>query len=334
MKLISDKTFDHFSKDVIDEFEGTIARLSELEVVHTKNHQLNDYIFKFLRRFPYKGRMVLDGSEEYFVILMGIWYLAKSFPYFLKARKRHLYMFDAWFEAHDVIERLIKVCHFDTIFFSSRLARNVFQEKKVRCNCKWVPEGVNPQEYYFRDYDDRDIDVLNFGRKWDWYHDKIKDTLERKRINYLYEKKWFDVIFESHDEFKRGLSRAKISICFPKNISHPEIAGPISTMTNRYLQSMVSKTLIVGMMPDEMKLLFDYTPVVEIDQKHPKEQLLDILENYESYIPLIEKNYETVCREHTWERRWAEIARYLGVPYDKSAMMYPMSRASISPLSY
>ncbi|MDH3348371.1 MAG: hypothetical protein OEM02_09800 [Desulfobulbaceae bacterium] len=317
MKLICDPNFQHFSKDVIAEFERAIIKLSHPSVVYSKNPRLNDLVFKLHRRLPYGGKMVFNGDEDYFSILMGVWYLAKTYPYFLKARRRSIYLFDAWFTAHDVIEKLSKVVNLDTIFFSSLQAKNTFEEKGIPSKCIWIPEGLTPNDYYLYDYEKKDIEVLNFGRKWTWYHDLIKDPLENKGISYLYEKKWFNVIFKTHDEFKRGLARSKISICFPKNISHPTIAGSISTMTNRYLQSMVSKSLIVGLMPEEMKLLFDYTPIIEIDPKHPAEQLMDILAHYDDYIPLIEKNYEIVCSHHTWENRWIEIAKHLGVPCDK-----------------
>jgi hypothetical protein len=78
-------------------------------------------------------------------------------------------------------------------------------------------------------------------------------------------------------------------------------------MTNRYLQSMASKCLIVGCLPKEMLELFAYNPVVEIDRNAPIEQLKTILNNYSDYFPLIEKNYETVSKYHTWENRWKQI---------------------------
>jgi hypothetical protein len=53
--------------------------------------------------------------------------------------------------------------------------------------------------------------------------------------------------------------------------------------------------------------LFGYNPVVEIDPDAPVEQLNTILNHYMDYIPLIEKNYETVSKYHTWENRWEQI---------------------------
>lgn len=70
---------------------------------------------------------------------------------------------------------------------------------------------------------------------------------------------------------------------------------------------MPSKCLIVGMLPDEMKKLFDYMPLVELDLQHPAEHLLSILNNFENYISLIEKNYSRVLEVHTWKNRWKVI---------------------------
>ena len=105
-----------------------------------------------------------------------------------------------------------------------------------------------------------------------------------------------------------GLARSRISICVPSNITHPARAGDVETMTIRYLQSMVSKCLVVGYAPKEMIELFGYNPVVEIDMENPADQLLDILNNFVKYTPLIEKNYNSVLKNHTWRQRWTEIA--------------------------
>ncbi|MGC3976975.1 MAG: hypothetical protein QM751_01275 [Paludibacteraceae bacterium] len=149
--------------------------------------------------------------------------------------------------------------------------------------------------------------MLAIGRKYDEYHNKIKDELAKAGKKYLYEKVKGEIIFPTREEFIGGLADAKISVCVPSNITHPERAGTIETMTIRYLQSMISKCLIVGHAPAEMIQLFGYNPVVEIDYEHPTEQLTDILNNYEKYIPLIEKNYHQVIENHTWENRWKQI---------------------------
>ena len=124
---------------------------------------------------------------------------------------------------------------------------------------------------------------------------------------HLFEEKKGQLIFPTEKDLIDGLARTKISICVPSNITHPERAGDIETMTVRYLQSMASKCLVVGHAPQEMVELFGYNPVVEIDMEKPAEQIRDILENFTDYIPLIEKNYIETLANHTWNDRWQQI---------------------------
>lgn len=78
-------------------------------------------------------------------------------------------------------------------------------------------------------------------------------------------------------------------------------------MTWRYLQSMASKCLVLGRMPDEMRELFGYVPIIEIDMKRPAEQLYEILQNLEDYSDLIERNYACVVQNHQWVNRISAI---------------------------
>ena len=112
------------------------------------------------------------------------------------------------------------------------------------------------------------------------------------------------------------IGKAKVVICVPSNITHPERAEYISTMTLRYLQAMVSKVLIVGIMPSDMQELFPYMPIVEIDMDHAAAQMLTVLDNYEHYRPLIERNYAEVRQNHQWQNRWAIIKSVMEETYE------------------
>jgi hypothetical protein len=64
-------------------------------------------------------------------------------------------------------------------------------------------------------------------------------------------------------------------------------------------------------MPNEMRALFDYEPMIEIDLEQPAAQLAQILSEYERYLPLIERNLEEVRRRHQWTNRLETIERIL-----------------------
>jgi hypothetical protein len=124
-----------------------------------------------------------------------------------------------------------------------------------------------------------------------------------------------------HDRGGRVLSallaRAKVSICFPSSVTHPERSEAISTMTLRYLQSMASKCLVVGSMPYDMKKLFDYPAVIEADPDRPDEQLVEILRHFDDYIPLIERNHEAVVNGHQWANRMQTIRQHIQGDHDR-----------------
>ncbi len=296
----------HVAQEVVREFENTFQQYSEAPVRYSGT----DWYLKILNRilkllyirkssgFPL--RAVSDIPA--FAVLMGNEFEKCLLQFFL--RKRNVvYFFDAWPEYHRDIERFLRTCHVDTVFFSSKQVTETFRKINADFRCYWLPEAVNVTAYQCLPYAEKTIDVLQFGRRYDLYHQQIAKPLEEHGYSYLYEKQKGQVVFPTRGEFVEGLARSRISICFPCNLTHPDRSGDVSTMTVRYLQSMASKCLIVGTMPEEMRELFGYDPVVKVDISDPAGQLLTILRNYHQYIPLIEKNYAAVRLYHTWNHR-------------------------------
>jgi len=313
----------HCSQDTVKEFEKAILSDNIVKGVKpcsqswflplyyldkiTKKVGIN--LTEILMRF-----FVFDSSETqdtYFAVLMGEDF-NKIYPYaFLNRKKKYIYFFDAWTKDQPELVDFIQRCKIDQVFVSSSQAATGLNERLKRPLANWVPEGIDISVYKQFSYDNKDIDVIQIGRKYDWYHEQILPFFSDTNKIYLYEKTNGTIIFPDREDFINGLARSKISICFPTNTTHPERAGVIETMTNRYLQSMASKCLIVGHAPQEMVDLFSYNPVVEMDRSAPVEQLKTILDQYLNYIPLIEKNYEIVSKYHTWENRWEQIKNLL-----------------------
>ena len=297
----------HVAQDTVNEFQqAIIADAVDIKATSNMTRVFGQVILKFipgkLRLFSLRRRR----NVRDFCIIIGHEF-QKCVLTFLNNDHNSLYVFDAWPAYQDRIENFVRAARVKNVFFSSRYATDLFAGKGLDCKMTWVPEAINMNNYRFENVSRKDIAVLAFGRRYDAYHEKIVGRLAENNIPYLYEKVKKEIVFPTRESFVDGLARTKISICVPSSITHPEKAGSISTMTIRYLQSMASKALIVGIMPEEMKGLFDYTPIIEIDMNDPAGQLLDILANYERYIPLIEKNYNYVRQHHTWEHRWEMI---------------------------
>jgi len=274
----------------------------------------------------------LHKDKLLFIPLMGIEQISRAFPYIrMQSLVKSIYVFDAWEPNFDRVEQLIVAYHINVAFFSAQQSAEHFARVLPEVASFWVPEGVRANEYSALPDSDRDIDVLQVGRKFDWYHDRIVEYCRKAGLRYLYEETKGSLVFPTRRDFLRGLSRARISVCVPSAITHPERSGNVSTMTIRYLQSMIAKCLVVGCIPEDMKELFDYSPVVEIDRNDPVGQLDALLKSYDNYRPLIERNYREVLEKHDWKHRMIEVDRVLSRWQERwiTGQYYPQSSSSI-----
>ena len=251
-----------------------------------------------------------EPRRSYFAVMMDL-DAARVAPWFVRDARKSVYMFDAWPGKHGEILDFVDSWGVQYAFVSSSQAAERLNSVSEHCTFIWVAEGVDTRLYRGRSVIERDIDVLQLGRKYDAHHSLIAPVLDSAGKVYLYEKEKGSLVFPGRADFIDGLARAKISICVPSSVTHSHRAGDIETMTTRYLQSMASRCLVLGHAPREMVELFGYNPVVEIDMSSPAEQVLDLLANYERCIPLIEKNYAAVTSGHTWDHRWERIATVL-----------------------
>jgi hypothetical protein len=264
---------------------------------------------------------------DYFLIMMGP-QGARCLPYFVLPGRKSIYLFDAWPSTYDWIGEFISHWHVQEVFVSSSQAANALSDLLPQCRFSWVAEGIDPGVYRRRPHAERDVDVIQLGRKHDAYHQRVRAPLLDRGKSYKYERTKGEVIFPTRQQFIDGLARSKVSVCFPSNLTHPARSGDTETLTQRYLQSMISKCLVVGHAPREMVDLFGYDPVVEADMDNPAEQLVSVLDNFEAYIPLIEMNYRSIVEDHTWTKRWQVIASTLlpDAPVSRAAAASPKVR--------
>jgi len=294
--------------DCFDEIESSIIKKKDfkINVIRSNNYRLKSIVLRLMFFLKFITRINIKRNSANFSVLMGASFRS-LIPFVFFSNENYVYMYDAWPRFHKEIVKRAKELNIRIIFFSSYQVTQLFNQLNSGIKGIWVAEGINIDDYHFVPYDLKEIDVLEFGRKYDLYHNEIAPALSANNYLHLYEKNKGQVVFKSRLDFINGLAKSKISICVPSNITHPDRAEGISSMTLRYLQSMASKCLIVGILPDEMSLLFDYQPIIELDIENGAPQILDILSNYELYIPLIERNYLEIQKLHTWDVRIEEI---------------------------
>ena len=141
------------------------------------------------------------------------------------------------------------------------------------------------------------------GRRFDEYNVRIAPALDAAGMVHLFERIKGQIIFPTRKDFIDGLGDSQISVCFPSTITHPQRSGDVETLTHRYLESIASKCLVVGQCPQELRILFGYSPIVEADLNSPADQLLDILSNISNYQDAVERNYQRLLQVGTWGTR-------------------------------
>lgn len=325
VELILDRSRRHRSLDPLHDFEDAILGDTRVSPVVSANKLVAattynswrivrkvgfGYSVSYVIKTRIMGNHAPKEGINYFAVMMG--YDPKKYmPHCWFSGRKALYLFDAWPITYAWIKQFVYYFNIDHVFLSSSQAVEDLNTSGCATPFCWLPEGITPDRYRQHPYCEKNIDVLQFGRKYDKYHQLIVGPLEKQGKVYLYEKAEGQAIFSTREQFVDGLARSKISICVPCSITNPNRSGHVQTMTVRYLESMVSKCLIVGHAPPEMIELFGYNPLVEIDMSDPAGQIISVLNDFTSYVPLIEKNYAAVTENHTWSKRWSTIAQIL-----------------------
>lgn len=312
IEIIKDTSAHAVSFDVMRELEESF-KSDKINVAYI--NRKNKFISKLYKTIVTKFGLSLQslvirrGTNSVFSIQMGPDF-GKILPFCSDKNITNAYFFDIWPNTFTAMEAFLTHSGITNVFLSSSYAAEYFTNRGFD-NVSWVPEGVKYEEYYYKAFEDKDIDVLELGRRHQKTHNSIVEVLRADNKKHLYEKSPGKIVFPNKEQFITGMARSKISLCFPKSETDPEAAGPVSTMTNRFLQSMASKCLVVGSSPQEMVQLFGYDPVVQIDKSAPAAHLLDILYNFQDYHDLIEKNYINVRENHTWENRCNTILKII-----------------------
>lgn len=167
-----------------------------------------------------------------------------------------------------------------------------------------VPEGINPISYHKgKKLSERGIDILELGRiKPSMHKAALAVCQECYDVVHLYKES--GLLFTTQAELCDGLANAKMTICYPRCDTHPEMAGEIETLTQRYWECMLSRTVMVGRAPKELIDLVGYNPVVEVSPNvKEKDFLQSELPNISFYQDLVDKNYQTALIYSNWSER-------------------------------
>lgn len=214
------------------------------------------------------------------------------------------WIFDCWGPQFSKWEALLRRHRVRDAFFSARAAAQHFAKTMPGLRAHWLPEAVDPQRLdASKSLLERQTHVLEMGRGFRDLHEAITGLLAKRGVRHRYQAPGAPFIFNGLDDLYRGLGDTAIMICYPKSMTHPDNAGGVETVTQRYFESIGSRCLIVGHCPAELRDLFGFDPVIALPGGHEAERLLDIIANLGSYQAQVDRAHARLLEVGTFDAR-------------------------------
>lgn len=246
-----------------------------------------------------------------------------TFPYYA-THEIIPFIWDCWPRYYDKMEKWLRKHKVRTAIFTSSMEMEAMKLRVPEINYIHCPEAVDTSLYKAgKELKDRNIDLLEFGRSnkrvisfsntdstnpTDMTSVGFGESMF-KTFNHVCTKVGDKFIYDN-GQLIEAMADAKITICLPKSMTHPQIAEDVETLTQRYWEAMLSRMVIVGHCPEELEKLVGYNPVIELNtdktyftDKHNEEIVFEILKHVENYQELVDKNREIALVYGDWNKR-------------------------------
>lgn len=221
-------------------------------------------------------------------------------------------LWDTWPKYWKRIIASFKRHNIKIAFFTQRQVAEYIGTQLPTVKCYYLPEAIAAKGYKRGgNLLERHIDLLELGRIYMKYHNLVLASNIPALKKHMYQHTEDELLFNDFEELTGGLADSKITICFPRCITHPEHAGNVETLTQRYWECMLSRTVILGHAPDELLDVLGYNPVIEIAWENVSVQINDILTHISVYQTLVDKNYYTALKFGLLETRMPFIKQCL-----------------------
>jgi hypothetical protein len=310
LRFLKTVTIEHVSRYVLFYIDSALAAAG-IEPMHNPQGKFETIAAKIVSRLGLTGNLRRSSRGPVFVTCMSP-SESKLLP-FAYWTEIIPYCFDCWEPGYEAWKSFFSRHRVRLAFFPARQSAQYFAKALPAMKSVWLPEATDPSEYQHEiKLVDRDIDVLELGRKHDGFHSSIAPVLAAKKRVHLFEKAKGEIVFADKASFTNGIGRSKISVCFPCSQTHVQRSGSIETVTHRYFESIASKCIILGHGPAELSDLFGYNPVVEIETGREGAQIESVLSNLDSFQDLVERNYERLLEVGTWRSRVCVVIEEAG----------------------
>jgi len=212
-------------------------------------------------------------------------------------------VWDCWEHYWPCLDKFIRRNNVRLIFCTSSQTTDHVRRTSPTCRAVWIPEGIKTALYPMGPkLKERTIDVLEMGRWMPKVHDALQcANLAGKNIKHVYQTGEVR-LFPDFASLTAGLRDAKLVVCYPRCDTHPELAGCVETLTQRYWECMLSGALMIGRAPKELTDFCGYNPVITLGDD-PISQIQDIISRISNYQDLADKNRRFAESHADWSMR-------------------------------
>ena len=220
-------------------------------------------------------------------------------------------IWDCWPKYFDRVVSWLKKHHVKTAIFTSSQTAERIKKVLPEMNILFVPEGIDVKPYREgNNLTQRSIDLLEYGSMMrNFFHHHIEGIKHVNREN-------GQGLMDSFTQLLSTMAEAKVTIALPRCDTAPEETGDIETLTQRFWEGMLSRSVLLGRAPKELVDLVGYNPVITLDREHADEQVRDIVAHISDYQSLVDKNRQTALRLASWETRMKQVMGWLGGMYN------------------
>ena len=216
------------------------------------------------------------------------------------------FIWDCWPSMYDRIEKWFYKHNIRTAIFTSSITAEEIRQRCPDVNILHVTEGIDTSVYHAGgSLVKRSIDFLEYGSK---QRNLFEKPLEG--INHVNSTSIITQMM-TWDDLLNTMSDAKVTLALPRCDIDQEVTGGVETLTQRFWEGMLSRSVLVGRAPKELTDLIGYNPVITLDRQNAEEQIKDIIAHIDDYQVLVDKNREVALTMAPWNIRIKKIMNWL-----------------------
>ena len=216
------------------------------------------------------------------------------------------FIWDCWPSMYDRIEKWFYKHNIRTAIFTSSITAEEIRQRCPNVNILHVTEGIDTSVYHAGgSLVRRSIDFLEYGSKQRNLFEKPLEGINHVNSTSIITK------MMTWDDLLNTMSDAKVTLALPRCDIDQEVTGGVETLTQRFWEGMLSRSVLVGRAPKELTDLIGYNPVITLDRQNAEDQIKDIIAHIDDFQSLVDKNREVALTMAPWNIRIKKIMNWL-----------------------